>query len=144
MLFERQCLNLLHSCSPATSMSNFEKDFVHSIMSRCCPMLELHAPLLLSYFHGVYSHVRMTSSQYIEEDVLWKETGYLHCDDVWFVSALYYSMMAFFAVFALVSLIGTVVAFAGSACSTQVRHREVFKLTLEQTFEMNANVSTRF
>ena len=62
----------------------------------------------------------MPNSQYIHEDVLWKETGFLHCEDVRFVSSLYYSAMSFFGLFAVVSLLGSVVAFAGSACSVQV------------------------
>ncbi|KAI0207816.1 hypothetical protein LSAT2_007559 [Lamellibrachia satsuma] len=71
------------------------------------------------YYHGVYSNIRMPNSQYIHEDVLWKETGFLHCEDVRFVSSLYYSAMSFFGLFAVVSLLGSVVAFAGSACSVQ-------------------------
>ena len=73
-----------------------------------------------SYFHGIYSNVRMPHTQYIAEDILWKETGFLHCEDVRFVSELYFSTMAFFGVFALVSLIGSAVAYAGSACSMEV------------------------
>ncbi|KAK2190607.1 hypothetical protein NP493_74g01013 [Ridgeia piscesae] len=71
------------------------------------------------YFHGIYSQVRMPHTQYIPEDILWKETGFLHCEDVRFVSELYFSTMAFFGVFALVSLLGSAVAYAGSACSME-------------------------
>ena len=36
------------------------------------------------------------------------------------MSELYFSTMAFFGVFALVSLLGSAVAYAGSACSMEV------------------------
>ena len=73
-----------------------------------------------SYYHGAYSRIVVPGVQYIHEDVVWKETGFISCGDTIYTSIVYFSMMGCLALFSIISLFGCGLAFSFSVCAKSV------------------------
>lgn len=73
-----------------------------------------------SYFHGKWSNFEIDGVQYIHEDVIWRDSGFLNCSDVELLSLMYYAHFTVFGLYGLISVVVWAISLQGSICAPQV------------------------